>query len=139
LGTECIPCLDKCATCSNQIDCLTCATGYYNAPTCPACDDSCENCAVTKTKCTSCNIKLNRVDKSLVDNTCPCVDGYGPDGKKCSKCHYSCQTCSGLTEKDCLTCPDFKVSKRFFNAGKCPCQNGLMEYNNQVMCIRAEE
>jgi len=42
----------------------------------------------------------------MVGNMCPCLDGYfdNPNFETCLNCHYSCKTCDGALETDCLSC-----------------------------------
>eukprot|EP01017_Pseudomicrothorax_dubius_P010281 TRINITY_DN13655_c0_g2_i1.p1 TRINITY_DN13655_c0_g2~~TRINITY_DN13655_c0_g2_i1.p1 ORF type:complete len:452 (-),score=40.63 TRINITY_DN13655_c0_g2_i1:95-1450(-) len=54
-----------------------------------------------------------------------------PEPKKEVVCHYSCKTCSGPGEAECLDCTD---SRRLRN-GKCECQRGFVD-TNQAQCER---
>ena len=40
----------------------------------------------------------------------------------CEKCYFSCSTCAGPLEVDCLSCNSSQY--RFFNLSVCSCQDG---------------
>lgn len=45
-------------------------------------------------------------------NTCLCLEGYFESellSTTCLKCHSSCQTCSGPTGSDCLSCAQGRI------------------------------
>ena len=52
---------------------------------------------------------------------CFCKDGWIDVGtKECAKCHNSCETCNGLSDRDCVTCD---ITKSYLghegSEGKC--------------------
>ncbi|CAD8177777.1 unnamed protein product [Paramecium octaurelia] len=56
------------------------------------------------------------------DYKCVCQDGYGSDGIQdiCIKCHYSCMSCKGPLETDCLQCSS--IAHRYLTIdNKCSC------------------
>ncbi|CAK92593.1 unnamed protein product (macronuclear) [Paramecium tetraurelia] len=90
-----------------------------------ACHPRCQKCsqpydASTNQYCTMCIPSQNRV--LSIDYKCVCSDGYGSDGIQdiCIKCHYTCKSCKGPLEIDCLNCSS--VAHRYLtNDNKCAC------------------
>ncbi|KAL4451057.1 hypothetical protein ABPG74_021379, partial [Tetrahymena malaccensis] len=133
---SCQDCHSYCQTCrgntSNGKDCLTCIDGRYiirnyigtDQELCGQCDYSCQTCINSPKYCTSCDLKLNRIDHSKIDQTCPCDinSGYYEDtmNQACSKCHQTCKTCFGKQNDNCYTCRDLFTFSNF----KCICQDG---------------
>lgn len=78
--------------------------------------------------CTDCdNITNHRV---LYADDCVCETGYFPVNGSvvCEGCHYSCNTCVGSLDNECVTC----VLNRAYNVstGECPCQVGMYDDNS---------
>ncbi|CAK88624.1 unnamed protein product (macronuclear) [Paramecium tetraurelia] len=76
---------------------------------CKPCHPKCEKCYqpydnTTNQYCTLCIEGQQRVVSN--DFQCVCQDGYGEDGISdvCFKCHYSCLSCKGLLQTDCISC-----------------------------------
>ncbi|CAK84548.1 unnamed protein product (macronuclear) [Paramecium tetraurelia] len=53
------------------------------------------------------------------------------------RCHYSCQTCDGPTESDCLTCP--QNSNRQWKFGFCTCEFGFVDLDLTQKCSKMNE
>ena len=60
----------------------------------------------------------------------PCEDGFyraAADWTKCEACHFTCKTCVGSTENDCLMCKEnyIKANFTYNKPGICelPCAN----------------
>jgi hypothetical protein len=76
--------------------------------------------------CTSC-YPVTTQFRTLLNNYCRCTAGYYDNNINpiCQPCHYSCQTCNGPLNTNCLTCKP----NRLFQVGSssCPCNNGFYE------------
>ena len=128
LTQTCNVCDPDCQTCngSSASNCLSCYTGKYlivaihscvsctengyyldsATQTCNTCDPDCETCSgPSATNCLSCH-----TGKYLLtaNNSCvSCnVNGYYQDTstQTCNTCDASCQTCSGSSDTNCLSC-----------------------------------
>ncbi|CAD8073985.1 unnamed protein product [Paramecium primaurelia] len=53
------------------------------------------------------------------------------------KCHYSCQTCNGPTQSDCVTCP--QNSNRQWKFGFCSCEFGFVDLDLTQKCNKMNE
>ncbi|CAD8191453.1 unnamed protein product [Paramecium pentaurelia] len=53
------------------------------------------------------------------------------------KCHYSCLTCNGPTENDCITCP--LDSNRQWKYGFCQCEFGFVDQDLNQKCNKMNE
>ncbi len=51
--------------------------------------------------CSSCRTSDNR---TLVGNTCVCLDRFFDDSGTCKNCDHSCLSCNGLGSNNCVTC-----------------------------------
>ncbi|KAL7296421.1 hypothetical protein TKK_0010430 [Trichogramma kaykai] len=114
--------IDSCISCEKPLTlqskrCIfTCQEGFYKAIkgyeyTCVPCLHTCALCD-SKSNCTSCQKGL-----VLQSGECrsACSDGYYQDKDKCSKCYFSCKTCTGPKKNQCVTCP----KGLFLIAGEC--------------------
>ncbi len=133
--SNCSSCIVGCKTCSpGSIDkCMIAIEGYYLTPDSQskACASGCNNCA---------------------DNaTCvECQHGYffSSTTKKCAACGPVCQSCSGTSDADCLTC--IKNAEFSNNAtrvrtgmeigsskgmGYCACSPGYIYSTAEVGCV----
>lgn len=87
-----------------------CEPGYNDAldVICSPCNIRCLSCQQAfYDNCLSCTID-NLVQRyfDATNFKCPCNIGYYDTGDLfCSKCHYSCLTCDGLGDSNCLSCP----------------------------------
>ncbi|XP_058061771.1 furin-like protease 2 [Anopheles bellator] len=73
---ECIGCPHGCATCSNGAVCLTCHDHWT----------------------------MNRKGKCIANGNNNCDESEYFENGHCHPCHSTCETCTGPTENDCLTC-----------------------------------
>ncbi|CAK91192.1 unnamed protein product (macronuclear) [Paramecium tetraurelia] len=112
----CLVCPASCLTCTSKIDCQTCQPTYIQSKLgcicklnqwedqnqCVDCPIECNQC-ISPTQCINCLVSNNR---QLKNQQCICIDGYYPisGNPKCKRCHQFCDTCSGPTSNDCLTC-----------------------------------
>lgn len=76
------------------------------------------------------------------DNQCyalPCPAGTAQDAPLliCAPCHYSCLTCSGLTDITCGTCNTMMERVDPPSGGKCLCKNDYVD-NGVSLCITCE-
>ena len=128
VAQSCNTCDLSCQTCNGAVatNCLSCDTGryllaannscvscdvdgYYQdtlAQTCEACDTSCQTCSGSAaTNCLSCP-----TGKYLLASNNSCVscdvDGYYLDSatQTCNICDPDCETCSGSSATNCLSC-----------------------------------
>eukprot|EP00828_Plagiopyla_frontata_P015223 TRINITY_DN1978_c0_g1_i1.p2 TRINITY_DN1978_c0_g1~~TRINITY_DN1978_c0_g1_i1.p2 ORF type:complete len:270 (+),score=50.96 TRINITY_DN1978_c0_g1_i1:852-1661(+) len=123
----CAGCPAICPTCTAPNQCLTCSNGYYLLNgVCEACDKSCKTCiGGTKDNCTSCDSDNGIVptDSSAAQYACKCSDTtkYLDLNGACQNCHYSCKTCSGGADTNCLTCDSALHRESTPVSSKCPC------------------
>lgn len=74
----------------------------------------------------------------MATGTCPCQSSYFEVGVViCSQCHFSCATCNGSVNTQCLTCPSYLTSHRLdysLTTNSCPCDtvNSYYEANTQI-------
>ena len=132
-GTQtCKACDSSCKTCSGSsaMNCLSCYSGkfflasnnscvscnedgYYQntiAQTCDTCDLSCQTCSGSAaTNCLTCYTGQYLLAANSSCVSCD-VDGYYQDTltQTCKACDASCNTCSGSTATNCLSCPTGK-------------------------------
>ncbi|EAS03999.2 EGF-like domain protein (macronuclear) [Tetrahymena thermophila SB210] len=157
--SQCIKCSPKCLTClqqNNSYACLSCRSsqfrylqnnqclclpGYYDDGTnCQVCDARCKTCSSSSTKCTSCSDSNNR-QLNTSTKKCDCKLGYYVDpvnisNPTCLKCHYSCQSCNGPNQTDCLTC-DINQGRKI-NGGTCICIDGTYDDNSNQLCVSCD-
>lgn len=108
-------------------------SGYYDngvSLTCLNCSQVCQSCSDFAV-CTVCDGSLQR---QLILNNCVCVgsfyDSYSLANPvaMCQPCHYSCATCYGGLDTNCLTCQTL----RNFTNYSCPCNDGY--YDSMQVC-----
>ncbi|KAL4503394.1 hypothetical protein ABPG72_001000 [Tetrahymena utriculariae] len=115
-----------------------CQSGFYfdiDAHKCKKCSDSCKKCkGETENDCLSCDENFMQLQKITGQNfgACVCQNSFFYDKqlKKCQNCHFSCNTCSGLSEQECLTCSDTNSELK---ANKCVCKQGYFQFNSKCM------
>ena len=62
----------------------------------------------------------------MKSKTCKCMFGYVEISDVCKACHYSCLSCTGELDTNCLAC--FSFSKRKLTTDKkCLCDEGYIE------------
>lgn len=128
---KCIPCYFNCATCSgiSYDDCESCTAGYpklyqgecleecplgtfYNrlVMECQECDRTCASCSgPDPTDCIQCQHGLSFDPISgrcgvQGDAECPSKTFLHDDLLTCKACDDTCESCSGASRNDCLTC-----------------------------------
>ncbi|CAD8214362.1 unnamed protein product [Paramecium pentaurelia] len=144
----CLKCHFKCQTCQGieQNDCLSCNSNQHReiknnlcqcqpnyfemeVQECSACSPFCYECINNSKNCTSCNN-----DRYLDGNTCKCktkfhgvaISTFDFNGMlTCQKCHYSCSTCIGMDEANCVSCID--TENRFQVGNTCVCKEGYFD------------
>ncbi|EAR96772.2 REJ domain protein (macronuclear) [Tetrahymena thermophila SB210] len=115
----CLPCMANCNSCSDNITCSSCATGYTYAfvkgqnqcyPSCkqPAQyidpNGVCQNCIQNCSQCSqanTCDVCQQNYMKTM-QNTCLC-QGY-VSNNQCLSCYDYCQTCTDGQNTSCLSC-----------------------------------
>mgnify|MGYP000927949434 CR=1 FL=1 len=125
LTMRCQPCPTGCSTCNIYLENLMPGANY---PTTKSMDNT--SCALDPLcsytlKCYSCNNSLgyfleegfcfknvchkyqiyNSTAVSFDSSLCTCMDGYYPAGVTCSRCSFSCQTCTSSASNACTSCP----------------------------------
>ena len=60
-------------------------------------------------------------------NECKCKADYIEVSGVCVACHGSCQTCSGTSGSDCLSCESNDFRKLKTSANECNCQCGYFD------------
>ncbi|CAD8069752.1 unnamed protein product [Paramecium sonneborni] len=125
---------DKCLTCDSianrelKLNQCLCKPHYFEMQVqeCPVCSAFCYECVNKFDNCTSCND-----DRYLDGSTCKCttklfgsaISTFDFNGQiKCQNCHYSCGTCDGSEETDCLTC--MENENRYQVGNTCVCKDG---------------
>jgi hypothetical protein len=112
----CEPCFSTCGSCRGKAytTCLTCLdstqTPYrgicpcppgqfmdHDAELCKPCDPTCLTCDQFSDMCTSC-----RQGAFLSAGVCVCTQDSGNCGGP--TCHYSCRTCFGTSNNQCISC-----------------------------------
>lgn len=114
------------SSCNSSIQQYANATNY-----CQPCGALCWTCVTSDTYCTGCYSSQNRV---LTSGQCVCdiTGGFYDDGSSniCRSCHYSCKTCNGGTNANCLTCNT--AAYRYKVVNSCPCNPGYYDYGAAV-------
>ena len=109
----CAPCHSSCLTCDgpNSDDCLTCkdSNKKINGPisgVCLCADPNCFNCAASSPACTVCKPSFF----------------FDPVEAICKICNPSCQTCTGPSASDCLTCNNLNYQLASPTDNSCICK-----------------
>ncbi|KAM3127348.1 hypothetical protein pb186bvf_020548 [Paramecium bursaria] len=127
---------------SNNNICV-CNDGFYNYvtnDTCLQCNPSCKTCnQSSRQNCLTCDATKNRVAIIDASNQCPCITNYNDKlnvDEACvsdlTTCYYSCLTCYGIANNQCLTCP--LSSFRTLNADIWEC-NSTYGDAGQAVCV----
>jgi proprotein convertase subtilisin/kexin type 5 len=123
---ECLPCHASCSSCEGPgaASCLTCMTGLVsymgeclntcpnqtyesmvgNHRVCRPCHASCASC-LKSDRCTRCP-HGSVLSEQTCHSSCSLGSYLDSESNSCFSCHKSCQTCSGGSNRSCLTCPD---------------------------------
>ncbi|KAL4463427.1 hypothetical protein ABPG72_003123, partial [Tetrahymena utriculariae] len=120
---SCCFCKENCKSCTNYDNCSQCKPGFYFF------EDTSD--------CQTCNINFKQ---------------FIATNQKCRNCNYSCQTCNGVTEFNCLSCIQGYYLQ---NDGQCKicdqnclncssknicdtCQAGFYFKQNQTLCTSCD-
>jgi hypothetical protein len=105
--------------------CSTCAKGFYLTPSgdCGVCPAGCTECLLSgdgsEPKCTACalGMDLNSAVPTRCEAITPCGarEYYDRDTATCHPCSALCESCTGPTFNDCITC----TLPRAMLRGKC--------------------
>lgn len=156
----CITCLAQCATCDSTVSCLTCKVVDGTTPTnrvttpaqglcpcnegffdngvavCATCSPQCRTCSGTALTCTSCKLNSNTW---LDGSACRCLSGFAPSPTTpgtCVPCHYTCLTCSGLTQAECTGCSSTRQLVEINpGVGTCNCKSNFNPVAGQPDCV----
>jgi hypothetical protein len=122
--TTCTLCVSPCATCTTQISCITCASGFFLNPssnnsctstcpagttiannatnTCDACSTVCLTCSVSTSNCTACSSPAVFYNGSC-QSSCPSGGTLAPQNGICTACDSTCLYCNN-TITNCTAC-----------------------------------
>ncbi|CAD8043829.1 unnamed protein product [Paramecium primaurelia] len=140
LSTNCIDCSsenNRYLTSNNE--CL-CDIPYYdtgkNDVFCYlACHHSCNNCiSAGEDSCTSCP-STRQPDRIGATFKCQCKDSHyysDESSLECLECHFTCKTCNGVKETNCLTCD---LNYRQLIISKCDCPYGYYDVGS-LECLQ---
>ncbi|KAL4485926.1 hypothetical protein ABPG73_018331 [Tetrahymena malaccensis] len=144
---QCQSCNQMCATCSSNLQCLSCQNNYYllngicsqNQPINSYCDPLTKVCAPCNQNCGACDSSL----KCLYCNNSSYYFYYGvcsliqPQSTYCQNnisqgiqnycqtCHPACSSCTGSQINQCSSCN----SGYYLNGNTCYCSNLSQSYN----------
>ncbi|KAL4503557.1 hypothetical protein ABPG73_017300 [Tetrahymena malaccensis] len=142
----CDQCSEQFYLSSNQLKCVSqCQTDEYLDKTlkmCKKCSLNCTKCQSDqicleckspfqlndKNKCIQCDSSHYFDFQSKTCVFCDILNGNFIQNNVCKKCNYTCQTCSGISISECLTCP----TNRFLYMNRCICQEGYIENFSQT-------
>lgn len=149
---ECIPCIDKCDTCTSTTNCQVCEDGTFKVPgtdlnnfidQCQVCKDNCKTCSTFST-CKSCYEGSNLVDDNCLQCSPHCQECS--DASTCTKCmngfyvaeNGACAKC----QENCLECDQVDICKVCTNGtyansdGACvACSDGCFNCKDDTKCI----
>ncbi|KAL4480180.1 hypothetical protein ABPG74_020696 [Tetrahymena malaccensis] len=120
-------CYQKIVSCISQIQntCQKCIDGYYlsTSSNCAQCPKGCLNCT-SDTQCQTCDISNNYAlqDGQTICSKCQVDNGYYIQNGKCSKCYFTCNSCSGTLPEDCQICNQGYIldnKQKYNNNGVC--------------------
>ncbi|KAL4512337.1 hypothetical protein ABPG72_005339 [Tetrahymena utriculariae] len=109
----CKKCHQNCKKCQSDSMCLECKSPYLLNDT---------------NKCIQCDPSHYFDFQSKICTFCDESNGNFIDNNVCKKCNYTCQTCSGISISQCLTCP----TNRKLYMNRCICQEGFIENFSQT-------
>ena len=85
---------------------------------CDDCSGDCGDCETPDASaCTSCRSPkyyLTNISGGYCLNVCP-TERYVTSGSNCLECYDSCESCSGVSSSDCLTC----IEGYYLSEGMC--------------------
>ncbi|CAD8104639.1 unnamed protein product [Paramecium primaurelia] len=139
---SCLDCPSSCLSCTSQLHCLTCQTSYIQTKEGCVCkinqyeyQNQCYDCPIECNQCLSatyCIECLTINNRRLLNGQCVCIDGYYPiiDNPICLICHKFCETCSGPSNKDCMTCNNISMIEKIGSTCSCPLGTSYQESTN---------
>ena len=122
----------------SKINECNCPSQYYFDKTtglCVLCHYSCKTCTGSESnQCTLCTGENHFLNS--IPGKCICADGFYSDVifyGICSKCHWSCGSCSGFGETKCSSCtiPDTKYDELLESCG---CKDGFYLDETSLKC-----
>ncbi|EAS05248.2 hypothetical protein TTHERM_01364620 (macronuclear) [Tetrahymena thermophila SB210] len=128
ISNKCNKCHESCKTCYGPSDaeCKECIKQFYkpnknNKYLCQCVLENCEKCNEDGSKCLKCEDKYF-IDKGICQYCDINSFNYDKINQKCYKCHSSCLTCNGPTEKDCTKCINSNFIHDPSNSNICKCK-----------------
>ncbi|KAL4500217.1 hypothetical protein ABPG73_011325 [Tetrahymena malaccensis] len=163
-GQLCLPCHETCKTCQNSYEtgCLDCEAnlskqadqtckvcdlnnGMFVDQTdkiCKKCDETCQTCSgQSELNCQTCkgNRKFyqdkNSTQKKCIQ--CQIENKRFIKEDNCLDCHAKCQTCSGASDIECLTCDEQYLMHEDKKCKTCDISNGF--YIQDKNCLKCSE
>ena len=129
-STYCLTCYVSQFRTINASHVCSCLTNYYDtgADVCLTCANPCYECSIISTNCTSCPVL-----RTLVNNTCVCINNYYEDltNGSCIQCGILCQLCTGSTTQ-CTLC--YKNMYRYLSSLQCICSYGYYDNGINPIC-----
>ncbi|KAL4463431.1 hypothetical protein ABPG72_003127 [Tetrahymena utriculariae] len=133
-------CFEKIQNCGNQIydTCQKCDDGYYlsTSSKCTQCPQGCLICTSDK-QCQKCDVINNCAfqDDQTICSKCLVNNGYFIQNGKCSKCHFTCDSCNGTSQSDCLICNQGFILEKNSNICVCQGQNQIVDiFQKKCVC-----
>ncbi|CAD8148259.1 unnamed protein product [Paramecium pentaurelia] len=129
-----LDCPSSCLSCTSQLHCLTCQTSYIQTKEGSVCkinqyeyQNQCYDCPIECNQCLSATyciecLTINNI--RLLNGQCVCIDGYYPIIDK------FCETCSGPTNNDCMTCKNISMIEKIGSTCSCPLGTSYQEQTN---------
>lgn len=117
--------------------CVCADQTYPTGPnSCLPCHYSCASCnGPNPNNCLTCDISPPvGTNRYLTNGQCPCVSGYydSADSGSCLTCHYSCFTCNGPSNTNCMSCNN--SMSRVLTGTQCPCNPGYIDDGKNSLC-----
>jgi hypothetical protein len=158
---EFVPCaVPLCAVCESATQCATCVanavldsvtklcscpnTGYYSTGTeCAPCHVKCLKCTgPTQNDCAACRSPSSIVGGTSIGQCIPPTRStFSPTTGSVVPCHPRCDSCTGVYEKDCITCrtpislPPGSVPLQMQSNGLCDCPTGYFYDGTTQACL----
>ncbi|KAL4506089.1 hypothetical protein ABPG72_013850 [Tetrahymena utriculariae] len=98
INSVCVKCPDNCQACSSTTACTVCKNPFllvFNKN----CDDKCPDTYEIDQNHSACVCGLNKTE---INNSCICNQGFILEGNVCNPCPQNCSICSSTTQ--CTTC-----------------------------------
>ncbi|EAS02481.2 hypothetical protein TTHERM_00629930 (macronuclear) [Tetrahymena thermophila SB210] len=147
ISNQCEKCHESCKTCfgTQKTECYECIKPNYkpnlsNMNICECALQNCKMCDEDGITCLQCQMNYYQVN-----GICQYCDisqfNYDQFNQKCYKCHASCSTCNGPTERDCIKClnDNFVQDPLNFNICNCKIKNCQQCSIDGAFCQKCSE